>query len=1490
MVTPVEKKASAKVGAVLVIGGGIAGIQAALDLAESGQKAYLLESSPAIGGNMARLDKTFPTNDCAMCILSPKIVECGRHINIETITWSEIERVTGQAGDFTVQVRRRARFVDVDKCTGCAECAEVCPVTTGNEFDADLGKRGAIYRPCPQAFPNAFVIEKKGKSPCRIGCPAGININAYVVLTGAGRFDEALDSILETVPLPGVLGRVCDHPCEAECQVGNFGQPVAICAIKRFLADRRRAERPRGGAPAVEREQNLAKVAIVGSGPAGLTAGRELARLGYHPTIFEERPIAGGMLAYGIPDYRLPSDVLVDEIQDVLDEGVELKLNTRIGTDTPPDGLRAQGYEALILAVGAQKGVALGIEGENLRGATDSIAFLHEVNAGERSAVSGQVAVIGGGNSAIDAARSALRLGAAGVTVVYRRSRAEMPAISAEVEAAEQEGVLFHYLAAPERVIGRDDRVVGLACIRMQLGEADASGRRRPLPIPGSQFVLDADMVISAIGQKVVVPGGELLSGLRRTRRGMVQAGDEDAATNLDGVFAAGDAVTGPASVIDAIAGGRRAAHAVDCYLRGEPFEPLTRVTPADVVDEPPTPDQEGNAIPRQHAPELAPQLRITDFTEVEAALSEEQALTEASRCLKCAGCSECMACVKVCKANAICHDQQDVLEDIHVGAILVMPGFEEFLSTLRYDLGYSRYEDVVSSIQFERILSASGPFAGHVQRLSDGKTPRSIAFLQCVGSRDVSCRNLYCSSVCCMYAIKEAVIAKEHVQGVDVTIFFMDIRAFGKDFDRYYERAADEYGVEFVRARVSDVARFENDGSLIVRYAPESGCTAERAFDMVVLSVGLEPPPGLAGLGRKLGVKLDEYGFIWTDPRLPVATSRPGVFAAGVACGPKDIPETVVQASAAACQAGGLLASACDTLTLVQEFPPERDVSSEPPHIGVFVCHCGINIGGVVDVPAVTEYARTLPNVVYAEDNLYTCSQDTQNHIREMVQEHGLNRVVVASCSPRTHEPLFQQTLREAGLNANLFAMTNIRDQCSWTHRNVPEAATDKARDLVRMAIAKARLIKPLQAETIPVVRKALVLGGGWAGMTAAIAIAEHGYGVFLVEKEAELGGNLRHLYVGFDGQDLRSMLAEAIERIERHPLISVFTSTTATEIDGFVGNFRTTLGNGRELEHGVAVIATGADEYSGDQYLYGADPRVVTQRELQAVLDGPAEPAWATPPECIVMIQCVGSRDDERPYCSRVCCTRAIVNAIRIKELWPNSEVFVLYRDIRTYGFNEAHYRQARELGVLFIRFDKDAPPLVSSTPESVNVKIREPIVDAELELRASLLVLSTGIAADSDANDRLAKLFKVPINDDGFFLEAHVKLRPVEFASEGVFVAGLAHAPKGVAEATDQALAAASRACTVLQKEEIEAQATIAEVQAERCMACGLCESVCAYGAVALELQRIGREERIFAKVNPALCKGCGACVAGCRSGAINLRGFTDQQILAEILQLV
>jgi len=858
--------------------------------------------------------------------------------------------------------------------------------------------------------------------------------------------------------------------------------------------------------------------------------------------------------------------------------------------------------------------------------------------------------------------------------------------------------------------------------------------------------------------------------------------------------------------------------------------------------------------------------------------------LRDAAHCLKLTDKLDCKGCSNICEAKAVIDDDVPKQEDIKVGSVVVVPGFEQFLARQEFDFGYGKYPNVVTSVEFERILSASGPFAGHVKKLSDGKAPKRIAFLQCVGSRDISCRNGYCSSVCCMYAIKEAVIAKEHLKDVDVAVFFMDMRAFGKDFDKYYERAKNEYGVRFERARVSDVYSTNGDGQLTVKYAPADGCIAEDNFDMVVLSVGMEPADKQRRLASKLGIRLDPTGFIWTETTEPLKTSRPGIFVGGAASGPKDIPETVVQASGAACEASRVLADVRGTLTSERKFPPEKDLADAEPRIGVFVCHCGINIGGVVDVPVTAEYAKTLPFVVYAENNLYTCSQDTQDHIREMIAEHDLNRVVVASCSPRTHEPLFQQTLREAGLNPHLFEMANIRDQCSWIHMTEPAEATEKAKDLVKMAVAKVALVEPLTAAQLDITPSALVIGGGLAGMTAALAIADQGFNVALVEREKRLGGNLDRLQSTLTEPDIRFLRDRLADDLAKRRNVTVFTRAQIESVEGFVGNFETTVKAGarrRKVAHGVIVVATGGSESKPVEYFYGRDKKVLTQLELEKLLAG-KQPLKKV--KTVVMIQCVGSREADHMYCSRVCCNTAVKNALKIKELSPQTQVYILYRDMRTYGLNEQFFQQARDKGIIFIRYESENKPQANKTG-TLKVTVNEPVLNQDLVMEPDMLVLSSRIDPDR-SNDKLGQMLKVPLNEDRFFLEAHVKLRPVEFATEGIFVAGLAHSPKSIPETIAQAEAAAAKACTIISKEKYEAEPTIAAVNDDLCDGCGICVPVCEYNALEVVDRKDGAEGEKIVQLNEAMCKGCGGCVAACPSGAMEQKGFKNEQMLAMI----
>jgi len=841
--------------------------------------------------------------------------------------------------------------------------------------------------------------------------------------------------------------------------------------------------------------------------------------------------------------------------------------------------------------------------------------------------------------------------------------------------------------------------------------------------------------------------------------------------------------------------------------------------------------------------------------------------------------CLKCGLCEQTCKPAAVDFNQKPETLDLNVGAIILAPGFEEFDPSLKSMYGYGRYSNVVSSIEFERILSASGPNGGRILRPSDGTIPMKIAFVQCVGSRDTLVGNSYCSSACCMYAIKESVIAMEHQKGVNCTIFFMDMRAFGKEFDAYYNRAAEEYGVKFVRSRVSSVHEIPETQNLIVRHVVDE-TPKDEEFGLVVLSVGMKPPKRSEELAKILGIKLNRHKFCETDTFSPVETSRPGIYVCGAFASPKDIPESVAQASGAAAKAGAIMAPERGRLTVAKEYPLERDVSTEEPRIGVFVCHCGINIGGVVNVPAVVEYAKKLPNVVYAEHNLYTCSQDTQKGIRERIQEHNLNRVVVASCTPRTHEPLFRETVREAGLNIYLFEMANIRDQCSWVHMHEPKKATEKSKDLVRAAVAKARLLKPLPKPTINVVPAALVIGGGLSGITASLELAKQGFDVHLVEREKELGGYTRQIHYLLGSQDPQKQLHAMIEEVKANPKIQVYLNTNVNDIKGYIGNFKTTLkanGEEKEIEHGVVIIATGAVEHKPTEYMYGTDQRIVTQHELEEKLaKGDFQGT-----KMVTMIQCVGSRNQENPNCSRICCSQAVKNALKIKELNPEADIYVLYKDMRTFGFREDYYREAAEKGVLFIRYDDEHKPEVSNENGKLTVIAWEPVLQTWIPVETDLLVLSVATVPNSD-NERLAGMLKVPLTKDKFFLEAHMKLRPVDFATDGVFLCGMAHSPKFIDESIAQACAAASRAATVLSKPALEMEGSIASVDQDLCSGCRICESVCAYNAVEMA----PNSEKPVARVLEALCKGCGVCGSSCPTKAITLGHYTNEQILAQV----
>lgn len=1464
------------VGAAMVVGGGISGMQSALDLAESGFKVYLLEEKPAIGGAMAQLDKTFPTNDCAMCIMSPKLVETGRHKDIiHIVTGARITGVSGKPGNFKVKVKQKARYVNLTKCTGCGDCARACPVTLSNEFNGNIDTRKAVYKLYAQANPNAFAIDKRRISPCKAACPAGVNVQGYVQLIKSGKFVDAWKMIYKEMPFPAVLGRICAHPCQTACNRVKIDEAVQIKNLKRLAADKAYENLDQLPLPEKEfvREE---KVAVIGSGPSGLAAAHFLALKGYQVTVFEALPVTGGMMRVGIPEYRLPKRWVDLEVGLIQKLGVEIKLNTALGKDITLDGLFKDGYKAVFLGVGAHKGLQLNVPGSELNGVETAVEMLRKVSLGEKVVVGSKVVIIGGGNVAMDAARVSRRLGAE-VYVLSLEAEGQLPADPEEIHEAVEEGISFHYACSVIEIKGQNGKVSGLVTANVT-SLFDAEGRFAPRCGDVITEWEGFDGAVVAIGQSpdLSFAGDKPLANEKANR---LLADPDTLATSVPGIFAGGDAHTGPRLLIDAVGAGKRAAESIHRYIQGQDLKegrtfkiPEEEISPLrQEINE----VEPGLAVAQSYTPA---EVRVVNFDEVALGYTGEEAIAEAERCLNCSVCSDCLQCVDACLPKAIDHDMQDQDLEFEVGALILSPGFKPYNPTDLKLYCYGKYPNVITSLQFERILSASGPFEGHMVRPFDHKEPSRIAWIQCVGSRNEKIGKGYCSSVCCMYAIKQAVIAKEHSNNpLDTTIFYMDMRTHGKDFERYQIRAKEEHGIQFVRSRIYAIdPATDGSGDLVIRYADENGAILYETFDMVILSVGLSAPEGAQELSIATGIELDQYGFCRSKEYSPGLSSRPGIFVSGAFGEPKDIPETVVDASAAAALTSRLLAPARGTMTVAKEYPPEKNVTNQPPRVGVFVCNCGINIGAVVNVSEVVKFARFLPGVVHVEEFLFTCSADNIIKIKERIVEHDLNRVVVASCTPRTHAPLFQSSMKEVGLNPYLYEHANIREQSSWVHRDLPEKATGKAKDLVKMAVAKVRLLKPVQTSFIDVNQRVLVVGGGIAGMTASLSLAEQGFAVTLVEKSESLGGRATELRYSFDGSDLPGFVTKLKSDLQANGLVDIVLKAQVDEVSGYLGNYQTTLlkedGKKVEVEHGAVIIAIGADPVQPTEYLYGNNPGVITQIQLeQKLADKGLDDA-----RTIVMINCVGSREPERPYCSRVCCTQAIKNATKIKEM-TGANVIILYRDIRTFGFKEEYYAEARRKGIIFIRYSMDNKPVVAANGNKVTVTVTDHVLQQPIKIDSDLLVLANGIQPRPD-NEKLSQLFKVPINADGFFLEAHMKLRPVDFAADGLYFCGLAHGPKNIRGTIAQANAASVRAVTLLSKGKLESLGITAEVDTELCKGCGICVSACVYGARVLD------ERKRVALVREVLCQGCGACAAACPSGATQQKGFEKEQMLA------
>jgi len=1523
MMTSIEPQNTeiSPVGAVMVVGGGIAGMQASLDLASQGYKVYIVEKQSAIGGKMAQLDKTFPTNDCAMCTISPKLVETGAHPNIEILTMAEVLDITGSAGNFDVRIYQQPRYIDESKCVACNDCVDVCPVTVFDQFNENLAPRNAVFKLYPQAVPNAYVIEKRGIAPCRDACPAGQRAQGYIALIHEGRWDDAMRVIKMDNPFPGICGRICNHRCETACNRGLVDEPINIRALKRFVTDKVYGQERQPIEP-VEIQFPDKRVAIIGAGPCGLTAAQDIIKKGFPVTVFEAMPVAGGMLRLGVPEYRLPTEIIEREVQDIVDLGIDLRLNHRVDD---LDHLFDQGFDAVLISVGAHEGIRLPIPGANFDGVLINTRFLRDVRLGKYDNGSGEnlgedsntpklgdrVLVLGGGNVAIDCARTAVRLGKE-VHLACLESREKMPAHGWEVDAAEEEGVHLHPDRSFEQIFGTNDgHVRSVECMQVEAFSFDETGRLIVDKVPDSHHEIECDTVIFSVGQRAGLAFIPDDAGVGITGKQTIAINPNTLAATREGVFAAGDSVSGTSFVIEAVDSGHTAARSIIRYLQGEHLEPPrkpelpvvqltkeeieTRIQNKDIIP--------GHRIP---LPELAIKDRVNNFAEVEHGYDDESARAEAERCLACGICSECMSCEFACLRDAIIHDDIGKNQAINVGGIILAPGYQIYNASLSEEFGLGRFPNVVTSLQYERMLSASGPTDGHVTRPLDDKSPKRVAFIQCIGSRDQD--HDYCSSVCCMYAAKEALMTIEHARAEALTghgdgevfcqVFFMDTRSYSKGYEEYYRRAEEKYGVKYTRCRISDIKENPENGNLLVRsFAPFEGSNVitEEEFDLVVLSVGMEISDDVKTLGRRLGVELDSYGFCHTTLFDPLQTTRDGIYVAGPFREPKDIPETVMEASGAAANVSKLLAPSRHSLALKVEYPPELDISKQDPRIGVFICHCGSNIGGYLDVPEVAEYAKTLPHVIHAENNLYTCSQDTIAHIVDQVIELELNRVVVSSCTPITHEPLFQDAIRKAGLNPHLFEMANIRNQCSWVHSNDWDHATEKAKQLTRMAVAKAARLESLDVLEVPVNNAALIIGGGIAGITAALNLADQGFPVHIIEREGKLGGNLNnlHYFISTNGNSAEltpsEYLANQLVKIEQNPLISVHLNTELMDTEGFKGNFSSTVKNGSkyQIDHGAIIVATGGVEYKGNEYGFGSSDKILTQLEFESFLTN--SEISNEFPQKVVMIQCVGPAEK---FCSRICCTTALKNALKLKEHNPRAEITIIYRDIRTYGFKERLYTEARDAGISFVHFEFDNKPeveIIESGPGKENalkVHVHEPILDREIALEPDYLVLSTPIIPSEGTKDLATKL-KISTDMDGFFLEAHVKLRPVDFAADGIFMAGMAHYPKFLDESIAQAQAAASRASIILSQETMLTNARVAKVDPLKCVGCLTCVRICPYDVPKIKNELTGIGNILGAAyIEPAVCHGCGSCASECPAQAIQLSYYTDEQTVTKL----
>lgn len=1466
-------------GTALVIGGGIAGLQAALDLADSGIEVYLIEKSPTLGGHMAQWDKTLRGQFPALWALTPKLLAAARNPRIHILTNSEVTQVTGEKGAFKAMLNRNPRFVDENKCRGCGICVGKCPVLTdnGNSF----GEPKAIYLPYPKAVPFAYIINKRGTSPCKNACPVETPAQGYIALIAQGRLEEALELIRETNPFPGVCGRVCTHPCESKCKRGEIDKPVAICSLKRVVAD-------------YEREKNLKdgkehrdfpppkgpKVAVIGSGPAGLTAADDLAKWGYQVTVFEEAPVAGGMLVLGIPEFRLPREILNYEIDLIKARGVEIQTNTAIDKDLQLQDLKKQGYKAIFVAIGAHKGLKLGIPGEGeYEGFLDCITLLRAANLGKKEKPGDKAIVIGGGNAAIDASRTALRLGAKEVHIVYRRSRQEMPANEAEIEEAEFEGVKIHYLAAPTKIIGKNGRVSGMESIQTRLGEPDSSGRRRPVPIEGSEFTIDADVIIPAISQEPDIsflPEGH---GLEISKWNSFVVDPITLETNQEGIFAGGDAVTGPSTMIEAIAAGHQAAISIDRYLKGEDLKEGREeegLKPVETIDW--EISEEIKRRPRQEMPKLSLEDRALSFEEVELGFSRDMAIEEAKRCLNCGICSECKACEKACfDLKAIQHEQKPQEIQLDIGAIVVATGFAH--QEDHYPLFAKQYSNAISQIDLEKITSS----LGKLKRPSDGKTPRRVVFLPTPGNNGIADP---AAKINYLAAVKNAITIKEQNPDInEILILYPNNGGKNKGYETLINQAnsCPEIKLVTIKPLSGKDLQETSSGNILFNITRKGKRIKEEIeAELVICPTQIGHNKENQKLAQILQIEVDEEGFFKGSSPLATISTRDGIYLCGCANLLKDIPDSVVQASAAAAKAAIPLAherSWCEETEKPMAVPIMADNNNI--RIGVFLCRCGVNIADLLDLEQISSFVKALPQVAFIQTINYACASNYSEIINEAIGREKLNRIVLAACSccssdqicysctePRIRckENLFQKGL----LDQHLFEFVNIREQCAWVHHSNKDQATAKAKDLIKMAVSRARWLETSPKEEVRIEKKVLIIGGGPAGIQSAIDLAEQGFPITLIEKEPQLGGRLNYL----NGSETKELLNQLIGRLQKLP-VQVMTKTEVKGIEGRLGNFKVSLIQGNnitKLTAGTIILATGADLYQPKrEYGYSIHPNVITNNEL-------VEKWEEITPDKIkkaVFIQCVGSNGHiDKRGCSKYCCEAALQQALSLKE--KGIEPIILYQELYLNNANaQALFKQAQKAGITFILYNGAKAPQINPQGNSLSIKLQG---QRAKSISADLVILSVGMVGREDSQ-WLAKLFRVPQGEDGFFKEKDPLLGLVETQVPGIFLAGSCQGPKGIIDSMTHASAAASKAAILLAKEKIYLDSMVNRVDEVRCRACGTCVSVCGFGAPSIGVSGCGKS---VAKIDPVLCQSCGTCAAYCPSGAIAAPCFTDKQI--------